>query len=260
MNGVESKHRECLTQVQGGSRGPETNLPGSAGTTRSVSTRVILSGMAEGDESGLRLNELQRFRKTSSRLALEAHGSCEVPAGCGGVVLRWRRPGAAVGLSFSTYVEPETDDICLDGEKLDEQRTEVAPGEHVLSFTVEAPADRGFLLMMVHLRPDIPTARRPKASSSADGSWRAALEDPEVAGWRLPGFDDSGFLPLIERPVPEPKGNLKWSWEWLQETAKGLGLPESASTKGGWLSRLRRGGTRRAWVRWRFRVDHEGFG
>ena len=224
--------------------------------------RVMLRGMAEGDESELRLNELERFRKTSSRLALEAHGSCEVPAGCGGVVLRWRRPGAPIGLSFSKYMAPAANDICLDGKKLDEQRTEVTPGEHVLSLTVEAPQNEGFLLMTVRLRPDIPTARRPMASSNADGAWRATLEDPGAArgdGWRLPGFDDSAFVPLVERAVPEPEGNLKWSWEWLQRTAKGLGLPQSTGTKGGWLSRWRRGGTKRAWVRWKFRVDHEGF-
>lgn len=219
--------------------------------------------MAEGDdESGLRVNELQRFRKTSSRLALEAHGSCEVPAGCGGVVLRWRRPGAPIGLSFSKYIAPSTDEIFLDGKKLDEQRATVAPGEHVVSFTIEAPRQEGFLLMTVRLRPDIPTARRPSASSNADGTWRVALEAPAAAGderWRLLEFDDAAFVPLVERPVPEPKGNQKWSWQWLQETAKGLGLPEAAGEKSGWLSRLRQGGTRRAWVRWKFRVDHEGF-
>ena len=56
------------------------------------------------DRDDLRLNELQRYRKTSSRLALEVHSHCEVPAGCGGVVLRWRRPGAPVGISLLSYV------------------------------------------------------------------------------------------------------------------------------------------------------------
>ena len=53
--------------------------------------------MGNDDKPDLRLNELERFRKTSSRLALEAHSHCEVPAGCGGVVLRWTRPGAPLG-------------------------------------------------------------------------------------------------------------------------------------------------------------------
>ena len=41
------------------------------------------------------LNSLERFRKRSPRLLLEQYDSCEVPAGCGGVVLRWRDPHAA---------------------------------------------------------------------------------------------------------------------------------------------------------------------
>jgi hypothetical protein len=38
------------------------------------------------------LNSLDRFRKHPGQLVLEEHGHCEVPAGCGGVVLRWRNP------------------------------------------------------------------------------------------------------------------------------------------------------------------------
>ena len=42
------------------------------------------------DERELRLNSI-RFDKQSPRLTLEEHSHCEVPAGCGGVVLRWRQ-------------------------------------------------------------------------------------------------------------------------------------------------------------------------
>ena len=38
----------------------------------------------------LKLNSISRSSKQSPRLVLEEHGHCEVPAGCGGVVLRWR--------------------------------------------------------------------------------------------------------------------------------------------------------------------------
>lgn len=221
--------------------------------------------MADGDETGLRLNELQRFRKTSSRLALEAHGSCEVPAGCGGVVLRWRRPEGPIGLSFSLYVAHAPDDICLDGRRLEEQRAEVPPGEHVLSFTTKAPRGVGFVLMSVKLHPKISTARRPTASSSAGGHWRASLAAPGAEGdegWRLVEFDDGGFVPLVERPVPKPRGDTAFAWKWLQDEATGLGLPEAEETKearAGWLARRRAGRDVRAWVRWKFRVNHEGF-
>src|SRR5574339_211352 len=41
------------------------------------------------DDEALRLNTLHRFRKHSPRLLLQEYSHCEVPAGCGGVVLRW---------------------------------------------------------------------------------------------------------------------------------------------------------------------------
>ncbi len=203
--------------------------------------------MGNDDKPDLRLNELTRFRKTSSRLALEAHSHCEVPAGCGGVVLRWTRPGAPLGVSFLSYFAGPVDDLCLDGRKLAEQREHVTAGAHVVSFTVDAPGEDGFVLMRVRLDPDIRTARRQKAASKADGSWRATRNAPlPDDAWRLPDFDDSAYTPLVEREVPAPDGNKKFKWEWLKKEATGLGLG-AAGTPG------------RAWVRWRFTVDPEGF-
>jgi hypothetical protein len=210
------------------------------------------------DSDKLRLNELQRFRKTSTRLALEAHSHCEVPAGCGGVVLRWRRAGAPIGLSFSKFVAGTADDFCIDGRPLDEQRTEVEPGEHVLSFVVARPGTEGFILLKVTLHPEIVTARSPMAVSMADGRWRASLTLPPDA-WRTTEFDDAGFVALVEKAVPQPDDNRKWSWELLQEDAKGLGLPASSIPKAGGLLAWRRPPIERVWVRWTFRVDHEGF-
>lgn len=195
------------------------------------------------DRDDLRLNQLQRYRKMSNRLALEVHSHCEVPAGCGGVVLRWRRPGAPIGISVSSYVAGTSQGPFLDGKRLDEQRMTVAPGEHVLSFIVDNPGDTGFLLVTAYLQPAIATARRGQARSQADGQWYAATREPPE-GWQLPSFDSPDFVPLVEKPVPDPHGNERWRWQSLQRDAKGLGLPVKAA---------------RAWVRWRFRVDMEGF-
>ncbi len=214
--------------------------------------------MSGGDK--LRLNELQRFRKASTRLALEAHSHCEVPAGCGGVVLRWRRTGAPIGLSFFKYVAGTADEFCIDGRPLDEQRTQVEPGEHVLSFVVAHPGSEGFILLRVSLSPEIVTARMPTAVSIADGRWRASLTLPPEA-WRTTGFDEAGFVDLVEKAVPQPDDRRKWTWEFLQKEAKGLGLPPSSERQPkGWLSSWRQPKIERVWVRWRFRVDHEGFG
>jgi hypothetical protein len=219
----------------------------------------MLPPMADDDE--LRLNDLTRFRKTSPRLALEAHSHCEVPAGCGGVVLRWRRPDAPIGLSLFKYIAGAAEGFCIDGRAIEEQRMVVDPGEHVLSFVVDDPGDEGFIMMRLGLEPTIVTARCANAVSQTDGRLRAALAPPPD-GWRLTGFDDSDFVALVEKAVREPKGNEKWSWQYLQRDAKGLGLPtpddgDSRLTR--WLSALRRPRIERVWVRFTFRVDHEGF-
>lgn len=195
------------------------------------------------DRDDLKLNELQRYRKTSNRLALEVHSSCEVPAGCGGVVLRWRRPGAPVGISLFSYVTGTFQGPFLDGKSFGEQRMTLEPGDHVLSFIVDKPGDTGFLLMRANLRPEIASAKRRQALSQADGQWRAATREPPE-DWTLPGFESPDFVPLVEKQVPEPQGNERWKWDILQREAKGLGLPIKAA---------------RAWVRWSFRLDMEGF-
>jgi hypothetical protein len=207
-----------------------------------------------GHDDELRLNELVRFRKTSPGLALEAHSHCEVPAGCGGVVLRWRRAGAPVGLSFSRYIAREAEPLHLDGEELKEQRTEVEPGTHTLSFAVDHPGREGFVLLKIGLQPTIVTAQRPVLASAAGPGWRAAVTPPP-AGWRVPDFDDSTFVTLVERAVPRPK-EKPWSWEFLHREVAGLGLPPSGD---GRLAGIFDRGPPRAWVRLTFKVDHRGF-
>ncbi|WP_217917050.1 MULTISPECIES: hypothetical protein [unclassified Myxococcus] len=195
------------------------------------------------DSDDFRLNALARYRKTSSQLALEVHSHCEVPAGCGGVVLRWRRPGASIGLTLSSYVKGVPDGLFLDGNPLVEQRMNVTAGAHVLSFEVNRPGDAGFVLMRARLNPEIASAVRTELASAPDGRWTATTRPPPE-GWRLPDFADAGFAPLVERPVPEPNSNERWRWQMLQGDATGLGLVSSAT---------------KAWVRWSFHVDDEGF-
>lgn len=205
------------------------------------------------DQDDLRLNELNRYRKTSSRLALEVHGSCEVPAGCGGAVLRWRRPGANIGLTLWTYASGLSHGPWIDGQRLTEQRILVSPGEHTLALIVDKVGKEGFLLLRMGLQPHIASALRPEVVSQADGRWRVALQEPP-AGWLEPGFDDSGFRPLVEAEVPPPSGNERWSWEMLKDKARGLGLPSDTPR-----SLLPWRPMPRAWVRWTFRVTEEGF-
>src|SRR5690348_5265123 len=83
-----------------------------------------------------RLNSIDRFRKQSDRLVLEAHGHCEVPAGCGGVILRWRNPNALQSAVLSFYA-PVRADLFLDGQPPGRGRVDLTVGRHVLAVALE---------------------------------------------------------------------------------------------------------------------------
>ncbi|MCB9752369.1 MAG: hypothetical protein H6713_20635 [Myxococcales bacterium] len=206
--------------------------------------------MAGDDE--LRLNELLRFRKTSRRLALEVHSHCEVPAGCGGVVLRWRRADAPIGLNLQLYVSGALQHARVDDQELSEQRVVVAPGAHLLTFKIDRPAPGGLLLFRAELNPRIRSAATPTLRSATDGRWRASVDKPG-SGWRGPDFDDAAFEPLVEVRVSRPRGDQQWRYDYLSRDATGLGLPAASR----W--RVLQRPPRAVWVRCRFTVDCEGF-
>jgi hypothetical protein len=211
--------------------------------------------MADPDD--LKLNSLERYRKTSQRLALEVHSHCEVPAGCGGVVLRWRGPDDDVGLSLWHHVRGTTRRVLLDGAPVGEQRVRVRPGAHVLALELEVSApDTGFLLLRVSLEPAVPTARQPSTGTRAGAGWGATAVPPPD-GWQLPGFEDASLVALEEQPVPRPDAEGRWRWDPLQEQARGLALPRSALAAPGWDAFLP-GHPLPLWVRWEFRVDAGG--
>lgn len=205
----------------------------------------------------LRLNTLERFRKSKSGLTLEVHSHCEVPAGCGGAVLRWRRPGAPIGLTMFKHISGNVEGFFLDGEPFKEQRMTVPPGTHVLSFVVDDPGNEGIVLMRMTMSPNLSTAKRPRFLSGTNGTWRATTSAPPD-DWRTPGFDEAQFIPLVERDVPEPAGKTRWSWESLKKEARGLGLP-APETHGWrkWLGSAPR--IERVWIRCTFGIDDEGF-
>lgn len=84
-------------------------------------------------EDDLRINTLHRFAKHSPRLTLQEYSHCEVPAGCGGVVLRWINPqlGPRANITIGLAGTAET---WLDGERLATDNTPFPAGCHVLAF------------------------------------------------------------------------------------------------------------------------------
>src|SRR5690349_11986127 len=131
--------------------------------------------MAERD---LKLNSLGRYGKSRSRLILEEHSHCEVPAGCGGVVLRWRNPNSGLLFIFHFFGTGKGT-ILLDGKPLTSGRPLVSFGEHVLSLTVTnivtGAAILGFAgihdeTQLTFPRVSQPSGRKISILSAADGS------------------------------------------------------------------------------------------
>ena len=83
-----------------------------------------------------RLNSVERFRKQPGRLVLEEHSHCEVPAGCGGVVLRWRNPNSPLPVTVSLYT-PVRAACFIDGNPLQTGKAYLTPGPHALAVAVE---------------------------------------------------------------------------------------------------------------------------
>lgn len=208
------------------------------------------------EAEALRLNTLERFEKgEKSRLVLEEHSHCEVPAGCGGAVLRWRDPERGTVLVLELQA-PGPTAIYLDGEELRTGWVQLTPGEHLLALRIaplpaeaseDARALPDALLFAATVQIDgQPAWQRPPFEpliSREDGSWRASVTEPDGEAWREElGYDDSGWTALAwnrELEVPE---DMRWHFdEFTGRGAQALALP----------------GRRPVWIRKRFTLAEQ---
>lgn len=148
------------------------------------------------DEDDLRINRAHRYRKHSPRLVLEEHSHCEVPAGCGGVVLRWRDPQAGLPLIVS-IVTPGAAEIWVDGEAQRGNWLVIQPGVRHLALRVheleEGP--HPLMLSVAHYDERNEQESAPLTLSRLDPTWRATSTAPPE-GWTEPDFDDTGWEPV----------------------------------------------------------------
>lgn len=193
------------------------------------------------DERELKLNSLARYAKTSPLYVLEEHGHCEVPAGCGGVVLRWRDPRDGVPLRMWLWREGEGT-LLLDGAMPPSARPLVSFGEHVLAFELTVASPRYAALMFAARYPPGDSDQFLTSSaeqdvtvrvlSAADGTWRYSTSEPASEEWLRAGFDDSGWPAMQARqerqPPEDPERDPgRYSFERLQRLgAAGLGVPD----------------------------------
>lgn len=157
-----------------------------------------------------RLNSIDRFRKDPGRLVLEQHSHCEVPAGCGGVVLRWRNPLATRLFSVQVYTPWEVP-CRIDGRELTNTLVDLAVGDHVLTFQFKPARLEKFRLMFTAVpgpRTQAGPAEPPfEVLTADDGTWKYTLAEPAGDAWTRPGYDDRGWSPLEAVAPP----NLEWN-------------------------------------------------
>lgn len=209
--------------------------------------------MSSADE----LNSLARFRKQPEKLVLEEHGHCEVPAGCGGVVLRWRNPFENVPLTL--FLSGGCDNCFLDGTEMLTGLVDSAPGRHAFAFVLkdvdltarlilfaafQQEAKIGSLAPVLVIEPPL------QVLTADDGTWKFTRQEPTDDAWKLPAFDDRDWLCLAGNPTfdddpdDDPDEEIAHVDKMcIDRGAVWLGLPETAVYEFGkqisWWQRLR---------------------
>jgi len=198
----------------------------------------------------LNLNSISRFSKHSPRLHLEEHGHCEVPAGCGGVVLRWYNPDKGVPVLLKAYWPTAPAAIYLNGIAPVSMRPLVSPGRVALAihfksghearrrpweqasstaqalfmFAISLPESGSRLIVSYTMTGESVFVAR----SAPDDSWRFSVTPPPDP-WVLPTFDAEGWPELVERPLDPPKKDdyrQSYAYDDLKTLgAKPIGLP-----------------------------------
>jgi hypothetical protein len=155
----------------------------------------------------LDLNSLSRFSKKSNHFILETQSHCEVPAGCGGVVLRWRNSKQGIPITFRIYaIGPYQ--VFLDGQPLLSARPLISFGEHVISIVVSEIKPNELVLLFAAKYEEKGAGKDYKARAAAevlhflsapDSLWKHSLVEPQGNSWQQPGFDDSGWSAMLAR-------------------------------------------------------------
>jgi len=201
-------------------------------------------------KKNLKLNSLSRYSKQSSRLVLEEHGHCEVPAGCGGVVLRWRNPHQSIPFQMSFHTHGKVD-FLLDGKQPSSSRPLLSYGEHILAFRISQSLisrllSKPGLLMFAGFydesKMDVNFIGENQKSvyilSEPDGTWKYSLSKPANDSWLYSGFDDSDWMPMVLKSLPEPNENEIGHYRFTdlkQLGAQGLGIKNIHVGKTVWI-------------------------
>lgn len=133
--------------------------------------------------------ELNRFRKLGGAALREEYSHCEVPAGCGGVVMRWVLPGGNLAVSFRTHQAGKAA-IFIDGEPHKRAEVELSPGSHVIGVVLDTP-NSWMCTLDTPRRTDLDPL-----PTLADGSWMCSRTEPPKE-WLTQESTPAGFQPMV---------------------------------------------------------------
>jgi hypothetical protein len=142
-----------------------------------------------GNDRELKLNSIDRYTKSSrnSNFVLEEHGHCEVPAGCGGVVLRWRNPNAPLPVKLQLWLNVEPHKVAIDKNQPSSSRPLIQPGRHVLTISVQPDRQQSVQLLFSASIDQDPAVTLVTSQASPD--WRWTDSEPDWEAWLNPEFD-----------------------------------------------------------------------
>lgn len=162
-----------------------------------------------GDDD-LRINTLHRFAKRSPRLVLHEYSHCEVPAGCGGVVLRWLDPARGAPATVRVVASGVEASCWLDGEPLASGLTLLREGGRLLAVHLRRtePGPRPFTVGVHH-----DEEHDHETDLIGAGARRCCTRTPPAGGaaWTAVDFDDARWA---EAPRATP-AQLAAADSWL---------------------------------------------
>ncbi len=186
----------------------------------------------------LQLNSLSRYSKKSPRLVLEEYNHCEVPAGCGGAVLRWNNPAESIPIIIRYFSENGTlVRMRFNGQDKQFGKYRISYGKHVLALEIKNfDSHYAVLLLAGWLDEDytriLKVTGDTKLLSLANGTWKYTIKNPDDnnqkqltfnnIAWHMLDFDDSDWPSLIEKPLKPDPGY--WTKSLLEQGAVPLGI------------------------------------
>jgi hypothetical protein len=205
----------------------------------------------------LNLNSLGRYAKQSSRLVLEQHSHCEVPAGCGGVVLRWQSEVSELPVLVHSFSSGKSK-LFIDGQAPASSQAMISFGDHVLSLMLEElPKDAVLAVSVAHNASRVPLISQQLGEvlnllSDADGTWKSSAVKPADDQWMKNGFDDSSWATLEAARPPVLEKRRAYTRENIWEMRLQMALDAGAKCLGVTSP------TGQMWVRRTFRLTKRG--